>query len=430
MIAFFAVFVHHVPKYGGCPYGCCHLPHGPTTSQVAYLRGSGGVEYDLHELHGEEVLDFNVVFRKAYDPSTFSVYVGCGGCASLKPFHWDEPLTLPLDLPKTYQDARFEPFTQHSYYELLPKGAARQFDLKRLANCTSHHASVRLIVHDNVTEDIVWGAVVGCEGLACEKFTTLERLSFPIYVVRNHGRTWNDAAWTLPFFMVFVAALMVLSLWWWGEGTLVFYRPVGPSFPRQLARMRPGVAWSELKAICWVQDPRTLFYAVATWAVVVDIFETTAHAMIAARDVPAGDDGYTWFIGVYGVRWLLLVAVAVPWAAMREVPEAQWRSYKMKRPFGDWYDGLMPSSPFWAQGYWSLLDLAVALLTLFLLGVGFFFLPVAAIAAGLLRFANWVRKPPEEPQPCKSTIYVNLEDADTACGYPTPSNVTPGLYLS
>jgi hypothetical protein len=152
--------------------------------------------------------------------------------------------------------------------------------------------------------------------------------------------------------------------------------------------------------------------------------------MIAARDVPAGDDGYTWFISVYGVRWLLLVAVAVPWAAMREVPEAQWRSYKMKRPFGDWYDGLMPSSPFWAQGYWSLLDLAVALLTLFLLGVGFFFLPVAAIAAGLLRFANWVRKPPEEPQPCKSTIYVNLEDADTACGYPTPSNVTPGLYLS
>ena len=82
MIAFFAVFVHgHVPQYDGCDHNCCHPPHDPTTSQVAYLKGSGGVEYDLHELNGEP-LEFDVVFKKAYNTSFYSIYAGCGGCAS------------------------------------------------------------------------------------------------------------------------------------------------------------------------------------------------------------------------------------------------------------------------------------------------------------------------------------------------------------
>ena len=73
MIAFFAVFVSgHVPQYDGCDHNCCHPPHGPTTSQVAYLKGSGGVEYDLSDLKGEP-LDFNVVFKKDYDTSFFSL---------------------------------------------------------------------------------------------------------------------------------------------------------------------------------------------------------------------------------------------------------------------------------------------------------------------------------------------------------------------
>ena len=146
MIAFFAVFVHHVPSYSA-DHNCHHLPHGPTTSQVAYLRGSGGVEYDLHEVMNEPVFDFNFVFRNEVDTSTISLYVGCGGCASERPFHWDEPLSLPLDTPAYYHPAKFESFTQHAYYELLPE-YTRKLYTETLANCTSHHASVRLIVHD------------------------------------------------------------------------------------------------------------------------------------------------------------------------------------------------------------------------------------------------------------------------------------------
>ena len=139
MIAFFAVFVSgHVPQYDGCDHNCCHPPHDPTTSQVAYLKGSGGVEFDAPHLT-EDYLDFNFVFKKDYDVSTFSMYAGCGGCASEMPFHFDEPLSLPLAQPATYHSPKFEPFTQHAYYELLPKGEdARQLNLTAvLGNCSS-----------------------------------------------------------------------------------------------------------------------------------------------------------------------------------------------------------------------------------------------------------------------------------------------------
>ena len=240
MIAFFAVFVSgHVPQYDGCDHNCCHPPHDPTTSQVAYLKGSGGVEYDLHELNGEP-LDFDVVFKKDYDTRFYSIYAGCGGCASEMPFNWDEPLSPPRDLPTTYPPAKFEPFTQHAYYKLLPDGPARQITHTQLANCTSHHVSVRLIVHDDAPEEIVWGVVIGCDGLECERFTALELLSFPIFVIRNHGPVWNDAAWTLPVIAVLVPILMAIVCWVWWEGWLVFYVPVGPSNPRLLAMARPA----------------------------------------------------------------------------------------------------------------------------------------------------------------------------------------------
>ena len=367
MIAFFAVFVHHVPQYDGCDHKCCHLPHGPDHQPGGLPARQRRRRVRPARAHGEESSTSTSSSRSDYEHSLVSITWGAEAAPVEKPFHWDEPLSLPLDLPKTYPPASLRPFTQHAYYELLPEGAARQSRPRALANCTSHHASVRLIVHDNAPRTSCGARSSAATGLECERFTFIELMSFPIYVIRNHGRVWNDAAWTLPFFMVLVAVLMALLLWWWWEGALVFYRPVGPSFPRQLQEMRPGSRWSELKAVCWVQEPRTLFYAVATWAVVVDIFETTAHALIAARDVPAGDDGYTWFIGVYGVRWLLLVFVAVPWASTREVPESLWRSFKFKKACGSRYDGFGRSSPYWAQGFWSLADIAIGVLALLLL---------------------------------------------------------------
>ena len=66
----------HVPQYG-CEHGCCHAEHHHGTSQVAYLKNSGGIEFDLDALtvEGEgEIVDFDFVFKKEYDPSTGDFY--------------------------------------------------------------------------------------------------------------------------------------------------------------------------------------------------------------------------------------------------------------------------------------------------------------------------------------------------------------------
>jgi len=429
MIAFFAVFVGHVPKYDGCDHNCCHLPHAPTTSQVAYLKGSGGVEFEAHDLT-KDYLDLNFVFRKAYDVSTFSMYAGCGGCASSMPFNFDEPLSLPLAQPQTYHSPNFEPFTQFAYYQLLPNGdGARQLNLTAvLSNCSSHHVSVRIIVHANASEEIVWGAVVGCESLACEFFTTLEVLSFPIYIIRNHGEAWNDAAWTLPLIAVLlVPLLMAAILYWWHGGWLAFYVPHGPSFPRQLAYMQQNVKhWADLRQICWTQSIRLLLYAIAVWAIVVDIFETLAHTLIAAQVVPTNDVGYYYFIPVFGIKWVLLACVALPWLWAREVPETLWRNSQWESRSG-WFEGLGPYSPFWAQGFWSILDIGIGVGSLFV-GAGFYVYPVAATLAGLLRLGQWLTVPTRKEPPCKYNMeYVPANLKDTSCGY--PSN-PPALFVS
>ena len=429
MIAFFAVFVRgHVPQYDGCDHNCCHPPHAPTTSQVAYLKGSGGVEFDIHDLK-EDYLDFNFVFKKDYDVSTFSMHAGCGGCASEMPFHFDEPLSLPLAQPKTYHSPKFEPFTQHAYYELLPKGEdARQLNLTAaLDNCSSHHVSLRIIVHANATEEIVWGAVVGCEGLECERFTALELLSFPIYVIRNHGPVWNDAAWTLPVIAVLVPLLMAAIFWTWWEGWLVFHVPVGPSNPRLLAMARPGTLWSNLKAVCWTRSLRLMLYAFATWAISVDILETFVHFGIATQTAPSGSTGYSIFWFWFGIKWVLLACVALPWRWAREIPESRWRDYGWRLVCA-WDDGLGLFSPFWAHGFWSIAEILLGLASFFI-GAGFYVYPSCITLAGLLRLVNWARGRDRPKPECKSTIYISPETDDTDCGY-LPDGDPPGLYLS
>lgn len=431
MIALWAALVAHVPQYDGCDHNCCHPPHGPTTSQVAYLRGSGGVEYDISELKGEEVIHFNIVFKKPYDTSLFSVYAGCGGCASEKPFHWDEPRSLPLALRETYYDAKLEAFTQHSYYEVIRRpidengdDQSPRFNTSVLSNCSSKHFSVRLIAHDNVTEDIVYGVVVGCEGLSCERFTALELLSFPLYVIRNHGPAWNEATWTLILIALTLPLVMAFILWWWHGGFLAFHVPISVSFPRQLAMMQAydggSMHWARLRGVCWVWSPRCVAYAVATYAITVDILESFAHVLIAAKDVEPGHSSYGMFTWWLGIKVLLLLAVTLPWGWAREVPEKLWRAAEWRCACG-WFEGIGPYSPFWAQGFWSLLDIAIGLGSFFL-GAGFYVYPVAATVAGFIRLVEWVRGDRTPPPPCERDVYVErkvkfTQLQDTSCAY-------------
>tara|TARA_B100000809_G_scaffold258853_1_gene302771 strand:+ start:249 stop:1508 length:1260 start_codon:yes stop_codon:yes gene_type:complete len=366
--------VSHVPQFGdSCEFNCCHPPHGPTTSQVAYLRNSGGIEYDIRELK-EEALDFSIVFRKRYDISTFAVHVGCGGCASGLSPNFEEPRELPLDLPDVYHAVKFEPFTQHAYYELLPEGESRRFNTSMLSNCSSHHASVRLVVNENATEDIIYGVVVGCAGGECERFTVPELLSLPVYILRTHGPAWNDKRWTIVFISLLLPLVLggVITLWF--GGYRVFYVPL-------------SLTMSTFSLRCF-------FYSLACYAISVDLVETFAHFVVGSYDAPVnGDDGYTIFMGLYALKIVFFLAVALPWAQAREVPFEALRQGNLRwyqcGPVNSSGSGRGPCSLFCARGFWSIVDMAIATLALFA-GAGFYVYPCAAFAAGLLRFMEWV----------------------------------------
>ena len=66
----------HVPTYDdACVENCCTPPHTHTTSQVFYLKGSGGLEVHLtddrtpFDTIGGELLDVDAVFPELSQPS-------------------------------------------------------------------------------------------------------------------------------------------------------------------------------------------------------------------------------------------------------------------------------------------------------------------------------------------------------------------------
>lgn len=411
--------VNHVPQYD-CAHGCCHAKHTHTTSQVAYLKNAGGIEVEFEDIEiggAGEIVDFDFVFKKQYDMTTFSLHVGCGGCASSKPDHYEAPLTLPIALPEYYQNGKLEGFTQTSYFPLFPEGKSRQFNTTRLQNCSSHHFSLRLVKHDNATEDIVWGAVLGCPEFECERFTIAEQIAFPIFVIRNHGTTWNDAAWTLPFYAVMVAALMAFVLWWWWGGWLAFKVPHGPSFPRQIATMENGSAshWANLKCVVWRDSARCVLYAIAVWAILVDVSETLHHYYFIASPSAAQDEtGLSIFTIWVSFKLFFFLAAMLPWVWIREIPATQWRKHKFRCACDDWYDGLSLYSPLWACGQWAFLDLAIGCVAFFFFGAGFFVYPLAIVIAAIFRLLDWYSYDDIVADPA-CEIYIANDQLDTGC---------------
>ncbi len=109
-----------MPEYGKCTDNCCS-PHKPVdVSQVIYMKGAGGLEVhidsdtDPFDTIGAEEITVDAVFRYKYDPSTYDLYVGCGGCMR------DDPLVVSPIKKKGDASAAFEPFTQTGHFSVLP----------------------------------------------------------------------------------------------------------------------------------------------------------------------------------------------------------------------------------------------------------------------------------------------------------------------
>jgi len=192
--------VAHVPL-SSSQDNCFHLAHDHSISQVAHLRGSGGLELDKTSLDvaGGEALKVDAMFKHRYDPSTYALYIGCGGCGPFDPL-----LGSPVarSAAKPYGDALIEPFTQTPMRSGLPAKHLREFDTIKLASCESKHFTIRVRDYHNRTDanqgDLLWAAVIASPK---ESFTMAEWVSFPVFILENHA-SWNEAGWTVYVLML------------------------------------------------------------------------------------------------------------------------------------------------------------------------------------------------------------------------------------
>lgn len=326
----------HVPTYDGCTSACCAPPHHHDTSQVIYLKGTGGLELHLEDLDiaGGEILDVDAVFKESYDPSTYALYVGCGGCVP----EVDE-IAAPRVSVGGYEPGTLEPFTQTSYRSIWKKHE-RKFNTSTLATCTQGHFTIRLVDYGNSSKTIVWGAVIGLG----ESFTVTELLSFPIYVLRNHGSVWNGLPWT-----VYVTALVAWSGWW---------------FDRRFARTCFGWRWvnpwdAELVGFA---RRRALLYDLAIVAFIWSALEMFVHLCVAQATSEFGYEFWAAFVGV------LVIAHGIPIA------------YTFVLFWSVYHPDYVVSRPIWTP-----LEAATAFAILFFFGAGFYVAPVLLFFAAVVR---------------------------------------------
>jgi hypothetical protein len=197
--------IGHVPTYSTS--SCVIPPHHHSVSQVVYLEGSGGLELHIESLTNPfdisngEIIDVDAVFRDKIDPSTYNLYIGCGGCDIIN--DKIENITIPSSIIE-YQEGTLEQFTQTWYRSVFPK-SKRKYNTSLLENCS--HFTIRLHDFGNRSDSssIIWGAVIGLD----ESFTILELLSFPVYILRNHGENWNQLGYTYGIWL-FIGSPVIL----------------------------------------------------------------------------------------------------------------------------------------------------------------------------------------------------------------------------
>jgi len=361
----------HVPTYVGGTENCFTPPRVHTTSQVIYLRGSGGLEVHVEsdtkpfDIVNNEVIDWDAVFKEEYDTSTYSLYVGCGGCVAS-----EDPIVVDPFPTGAYEPREVEPFTQTAYSSIVPK-AHRKFNsslLSEAANCTQKHFTVRLVDYNNRTgsqagKPIVWGAVIGLG----ETFTFMELLEFPLYVVRNHGETWNDAVWTVPLsFLVFAPLLMYIT--------------------RYLLKAA-GIQVLEIDVDAGIQDgklflrtnsyAREWLYELALVGFAGAMVEEFIHLVFIAQ--PGAPVGYGLWVGLFAViglaNGLPIFQITTAWAAMKWDP-----ADKTTCPGCYWS---CSASPMWAP-----LEILFGFSYLLLFGAGFYLGPAAIVLAGVVRLGE------------------------------------------
>jgi len=346
MLALVLTATHaHVPTYDGCIDGCCTPPHKHTTSQVVYRTGSGGLEIHCSpddcpfDVAGNEIIDVDAVFKEEYDPTTYSLYIGCGGCVP-----YQDPIVIPAVHIHGYEPGELEPFTQTAYRSVFKK-ADRKYATGQLAHCSQNHFTIRLSDWANRTDGstLIWAGVIGLG----ETFTLQELLSFPIYVLRNHGDTWNQLGFTY-----WVILPLTLPLWW-------FVR----------ARARSWLGWKFLSPFDaeMINEPRAWLYDLSIVAFLAAGLEMFVHLVCAQTNAALG---YQLWLGLFVIGFATFAPIIGEMII--------------------WYSSMYKKRDNWVASWWlwCIPEMANALGLFLLFGSGFFIGPTLAFLAGFVRFVE------------------------------------------
>lgn len=315
----------HSPVYASCENNCCNLPHNHKTSQVVYFEGSGGIEIPITDttFAVDEILQLDVVLKSRVNQTLYNIYVGCGSCSD--PFPTQQSLSLG-----SYGDARLEPFTQIMYQSALSP-VQQQFATNSLEGCSSFTIRLQSDQSDTV---IKWGAVVGTN----ERFTFMELLSFPIYILTAHNE-WNDLGYTY---------------WLWLFLTTVFFLVLV-----LISKLRFGPSLQ-------IRKPREVLYLLSIIGFVAASAEEFTHLFYVQFQLPeVGGEFFTSFFMVnilanvtgFMLTWVFWVNARVPFKIM-------------------------------GHPRWSFLEIFAGFSLLLFIGSGFYLGPVALMAAGLFRSRN------------------------------------------
>ena len=393
----------HVPTYDGCVENCCKPPHHHTVSQVIYLRGSGGLEIHFtndgpFDIDGNETIDVDAVFKQEYDPTSYSLYIGCGGCVWTQDELFEDALHID-----GYEPGEVEPFTQHAYRSVFPK-SRRTFNAGKLRDCPEQHFTIRLIDHLNRTESepIIWGAVVGLK----ESFTTIELLSFPLFVLRNHGSRWNQLPWT--WWVILVSTLFLV--WTARE---IYACTCSNELNKKIAFM-PIDTYDQTERKRWSSFTymRVWLYDLAIITFLAVMIEEFVHLCIAQSQATFGAP---FWIGLLGVilfaNGFPILTTYISWHEIyNENYTRRFKTCLSSLPFlaimaalsvtlfvFQMYIGasfILSATILLSIEFWEVLEALVAVSYLWLFGAGFFLGPFFLFLAALVRIYEGFYVPP------------------------------------
>lgn len=375
MIALVILYSAHVPSYPPYTDNCAGVhKSGPELSQVAYLRGSGGIEFHVETatdpvdtVSGQEI-DFDVILRDKVDLTSFAVYVGCGGCMM-------EDALAPRVFDLEYQEADLEPFTQTRIRSLFPK-EKRKFDSSLLHPdvCNASHFTVRIKDFQNRTngEPLVWSAVLGLR----EFFELDELASFPVYVLLNHGMAWSDIGWTYPVCLFFLSPLFLVL--WRSMGSS--NQPPLNSNPMRIVLNPYGYPTIQLRFV----DPRESLYDLAIHAFVAAALEEFIHLVIAQYGIAIG---YQLFLGLAVIaasQGIPILFVTFVWNTLLYSRNLERQKFiKARQP--RWHDCYSCSGNSW----WGIGEIIMSVVFgVFLFGAGFYVGPACLFVTGILRLSE------------------------------------------